>query len=197
MIVAAAPLSAALAQEETIEESLSRLATNPTIDEVQSEALRNASLEPRTSRTLVARVRAAGVLPRVEASLSKGLSRDEDLDREFQEMDELSFATDQDLDVRVSVRLDLDRLIYDPEEIRARREVAYQSQRRRELLLAVTRMYYELLLLRAQQQLPPSPEDDPEARIEHAVRIAELRALLDGLTGGLLSRSQDESGFAP
>lgn len=176
------------AQEATIEVFLERLATNPTIEQVQRSALKQATLEPRRARRLVSRVRCAGVLPRVEASVSRGLSRDEDLDRGFQEMDELSLATDQDLDFRLSVRWDLDRLVYDPEELRAHREVASSAQRRRELLLSVTRMYYELLLLRAQQEMAPTTES--EGNLERSLRIIEIRAVLDGLTGGLFTRDR-------
>jgi len=182
----------AWAQDEPLGVVLSRLAADPSIEEAQRAALRNATLEPRRARRLLSRVRCAGVLPRVEASLSRGLSRDEDLDRAYQEMDELSLATDEDLDFRLTVRWDLDRLIYDPEELRAYREVASQAQRRRELLLAVTRMYYELLLLRFQQETQPAA--DSASRVERELRIDELRALLDGLTGGLFTRGQGGEG---
>jgi hypothetical protein len=190
LVIALAPPSAALAQTsapvETLDRTLAALAADPTIQEVQEEALRLAALEPRRTRRLLTRVRWAGLLPEVEASLSRGLARDEDLDRAYQDLDELSLATDEDLDFGLSVTWDLDRLIYDPEELRAHREVATQAQRRRELLMAVTRLYYELLLLRAEERA--GGEADAGARLEGLVRMAELRALLDGLTGGLYSR---------
>ncbi len=181
----------ALGQERRIEQVLDELARDPTIEEVQRAALRQAELEPEQIRSLLSRVRWAGILPRVNATLSRGYARDEDLDREYQEMDELSLATDEDLEFRVSLRWDLDRLIFDPQELRARREAAYQVRRRRELLLAVTRMYYELLLLRAQEVCGEAPPGDEVAR---TLRIAELTALLDGLTGGLFSRSSGDRG---
>lgn len=178
---------AALAEQERLGQLLQRLARGPTVEEVQREALRAAALDPSETRRLVARVRWAGVLPRVEATVDRGLSRDEDLDRTFQEMDELSLATDQDLDFRVVARWDLDRLIYDSDELRARREILYRGQRRRELLLTVTRLYYELLLLRAQREVAGDEASD-EDQLEREVRIAELTSMLDGLTGGLISR---------
>jgi hypothetical protein len=180
----------AIGEERSVERILSELAREPTIEEVQQAALKQAALEPQRVASLLRRVRWAGVLPRVEASLRRGYARDEDLDREFEEMDDLSLATDQDLEFRVSVRWDLDRLIFDPEELRARREALYQTQRRRELLLAVTRMYYELLLLRAQDACGGENEGDELSR---TLRMAELRALLDGLTGGLMSRHEGSS----
>ena len=179
----------AQSQGDTLGEVLARLATDPTIEEVQQAALRRAMLEPRRVRTALARVRSAGILPRVEASLDRGLSRDEDLDRSYEEMDDLNLATDQDLDFRVSLKWDLDRLVYDPQELRVRRDIATLAQRRRELLLAVTRMYYELLELRASELLRRRVPQQSDEALERAIRIAELRALLDGLTGGLFSDS--------
>jgi hypothetical protein len=178
--------SRAEAQERTVADVLAELAADPTIEEVQEAALRQSALEPEKTRSLLRRVRWAGVLPRVEASLSRGYGRDEDLDREYEEMDDLSLATDQDLELRVAVQWDLDRLIFDPEELRAHRETAYLTQRRRELLLSVTGVYYELVRLRAEAlRGGPATAEDTLAR---ALRTAELEALLDGLTGGLVSR---------
>jgi len=176
------------AEGRTVGDVLAELATDPTIDEVQRAALRQAALEPRRVHSLLGRLRWAAALPRVEVSLSRGFERDEDIDRAYQELDELSLATDEDLDLRCTVRWDLDRLVYDPEELRASRQAADLSRRRRELLIAVTRLYYELLLLRAEQRSGGAV--DPSDEIGRALRMAELRATLDGLTGGLLSRAR-------
>ncbi len=176
----------AVGEERSLEQVLSELAVDPTVEEVQRAALAEASLEPRRMRSLLSRVRWAGLLPRVDASLSRGYARDEDIDRSFQELDELELATDQDLEFRVSLRWDLDRLVFDPEELRARREATFQTQRRRELLLVVTGLYFELLLLRAQEQCLASRAGEED--LAQALRRAEIEASLDGLTGGLLSR---------
>lgn len=178
----------ALAQEqnESMELLIRRLGANPTIGEVQRAAIEEAELESRRDRRVLRRLRAAAVLPRVEASLTRGASRDEDLDRAYEEMDELSLATDEDLQLRVVLRWDLERLIYDPEELRARREASYRVQRREELVTTVTRYYYELLALRVQQELDLRVGGGAD-NLERRMRIAELRAMIDGLTGRRLS----------
>ena len=180
----------ALGEEENLDQILAELTVNPTIEEVQRAALEEAALEPQRIRSLLTRIRWAGLLPRVEASLSRGYARDEDIDRNYQEWDELELATDQDLEFRVSLRWDLDRLVFDPEELRARREAAYQTQRRRELLLVVTRLYFELLMLRASERCDGASEEGVD--LGRTLRMAEIEALLDGLTGGLLSREAEE-----
>lgn len=177
--------SAAGERARTLGDLLAELTVDPTVEEVQRAALEQAALEPARMRSLLARLRWAAALPTVEVSVARGLERDEDLDRQYQEWDELSVTTDDDVDLRCAVRWDLDRLVYDPEELRAARGAADLSRRRRELLLAVTRLYYELVLLRAQEQL--GAEEPAEARLERALRMAEVRALLDGMTGGLMS----------
>ncbi len=172
----------------TLEQVIAELTAEPTVEEVQRAALEQAALEPGRTMSMLTRLRWAGVLPRVEVSLARGLERDEDLDRRYQDWDRISIATDDDLDLRCTVRWDLDRLVYDPEELRGARQAADLSRRRRELLLAVTRLYYELVLLRAQERL--GGEEPAEARLERALRLAELTALLDGMTGGLVSSSR-------
>jgi hypothetical protein len=176
----------AAAEPRTVAGVLDRLAANPTIDEVQRAALRQAAAEPRRIRSLLARLRWAAALPRVEVTVGRGLERDSDLQRQFEEMDELSVQTDDDLDIRCTARWDLDRLVFDPEEVQAARQAADQARRRRELLLSVTRMYYELLALRAEERLGPAVE--PREALARALRIMELRSVLDGLTGGLMTR---------
>jgi hypothetical protein len=173
------------AQEEALDSLAKTLSARPTIAEVQRAAIAEAELEARRDRRLIRRIRAASILPRVDATLSRGNSLDEYLDREHGELDELRITTDQDLQLRVVLHWDLAQLVYDSEELRARREANYREQRRQEIITNVTRLYFELRTLRIRRELDRRL-DDASFDVEREMRIAELHALLDGLTGGRL-----------
>jgi hypothetical protein len=177
------PAREALAQEPTTAEVLSRLTQAPTVEEVQRAALRQARLQPGRLEALLRRVRWAALLPRVEAQVGRGRSRDEGLNRVFEQPDKIRWSADNKVELRVSLRWELSRLLYDAEELRLLRDTWHQGEQRRELLLAVTRLYYEWVLLRAQLLL--TNHDN----LEHWSRIAELQGYLDGLTGGLFGEA--------
>ncbi|MDP1852882.1 MAG: hypothetical protein Q8L26_01545 [Candidatus Omnitrophota bacterium] len=62
---------------------------------------------------------------------------------------------------------------------------------RDDILNEVTRLYYERRRLQAEIFL--SPPDEPRIKIEKELRLQELTASIDGLTGGYLS---GQLGFA-
>jgi len=181
----------ARAEPRTLEDVLTSLAREPTVEQVQHRALEYAHLEPSRATSFLKRSRWSGMLPRVELAVERGLERDEDLDRAYEEMDELSVGTDDDIELRAVVRWDLDRLIFDPEELRASRQALDHARNRRELLRTVTRLYFELLEIRAIAAIG-IVESDMALRVERAVRASEIRSLLDGLTGGVFGALREE-----
>src|SRR5262249_20567490 len=80
----------------------------------------------------------------------------------------------------------LDRLVFDPEEVRVSREAQRVASWREQLLTEVAQLYFARRRLQVDEALDPNAR--PEVALDRALAIDELTAILDGLTGGALSR---------
>ena len=81
-------------------------------------------------------------------------------------------------------RWDLDRLVFNPDELRVAAEAIDVVELRQTVIDQVTRLYFER---RRQQVLLLRAAGDLENRLGLELRIEELTASLDGLTGGWFS----------
>jgi len=153
-------------------------ATTPPIEELQDAALRRSTVDPRTTRRWLRRARAAAALPSVRGELD--LRRDQawQLDQEAGDADELSQDSGAGQIIRVRVAWQLDRLIFDPNELRAARAVVDMAMAREQVLLRVTQLYFE----RLQLLIELSAADSANALQKH-LRVREIEALLYGLCG--------------
>ena len=153
-------------------------ATTPPIEELQDAALRRSTVDPRTTRRWLRRARAAAALPTVRGELD--LRRDQawQLDQEAGDADELSQDSGAGQVIRVRVAWQLDRLIFDPNELRAARAAVDMAMAREQVLLRVTQLYFERL-----QLLIEMSTSDPAKALQQQLRIREIEALLYGLCG--------------
>ncbi len=153
-------------------------ATTPPIEELQDAALRRSTVDPRTTRRWLRRARAAAALPSLRGELD--LRRDEawQLDQEAGDADELSQDSGAGQVIRVRVAWQLDRLIFDPNELRAARAAVDMAMAREQVLLRVTQLYFERL-----QLLIELSAADPTKALQMQLRIREIEALLYGLCG--------------
>lgn len=154
-------------------------ATTPTIEELQEAALRRAAVDPRASRRWLARARAAAALPSVRGELD--LRRDQawQLDQEAGVADELSQDNGAGQVIRVRVAWELDRLIFDPNELRAARAAVDMAMAREQLLLRLTQLYFERIQLLAELAGDAPPAD----ALSLEIRVREIEAVLYGLSG--------------
>lgn len=153
-------------------------ATTPTIEELQEAALRRATVDPRTTRRWLARARAAAALPTVRGEIDVRRDQAWQLDQAAGTADELSQDAGAGQIYRVRVAWELDRLIFDPNELRAARAMVDMALAREQILVRVTQLYFERLQLLAELQESPGEGD-----LARRLRIRELEALLHGLTG--------------
>ncbi|MEZ4381444.1 MAG: hypothetical protein R3A79_08840 [Nannocystaceae bacterium] len=154
-------------------------ATTPTIEELQEAALRRAAVDPRASRRWLSRARAAAALPSVRGELD--LRRDQawQLDQEAGVADELSQDNGAGQVIRVRVAWELDRLIFDPNELRAARAAVDMAMAREQLLLRLTQLYFERIELLALLADESSAAD----ALSQTIRVREIEAILYGLSG--------------
>ncbi|MEZ4426226.1 MAG: hypothetical protein R3A51_00890 [Nannocystaceae bacterium] len=172
------PVQAPAAAEPAKVHALPR---RPTIAEVQDAALaRLVPFSRRQSRRWIRRSRAAAVLPSLRAEFDVDSDQGWKLDQEAGAADELS----QDLGAGRSLRLqatwELDRLIFNADELRAARAAVDLERERERVLLEVTRLYFERLQLLLETEAAPA--SDP-ASLARALRLAEVEALLTAMTG--------------
>ena len=166
--------------------ALAELPNKPGIAEVQAAALRRATLSPRTAQRWLRRARAAAILPTVTGEYGLRTDQGWQLDQAAGDGDELSQDLGAGRAIQVRASWDLDRLIFNADELRAARAALDLSDVRERLLVRVTQLYFERqqLLL----EIATLPARDGHEAIGRHMRLAEVEAVLVGLTGLALPR---------
>lgn len=164
-----------------LEQAIAALPARPTIAEVHDAALRRLAVSPRAARRWIARARAAAILPAVQGEYDRSIDRDVQLDQAAGTADALTQDLGAGTGARVRASWDLGRLIFNPDELRAARAALDAAAERERVLVAVTQLYFERQQLLLEIALLPA-RDGQEA-IGRRVRVAEIEAVLAGLTG--------------
>lgn len=181
LLLAPAAAPTPVPEPEALARALERLPTRPTIAEVQQAALRRLAVSPRSARRLLTRARAAAVLPTVQGEYDQSIDRDYQLDQAAGTADALKSDLGAGRGARVRATWDLGRLIFNPDELRAARAILDATAERERVLVGVTQLYFERQQLLLEIALLPA-RDGQEA-IGRRVRVAEIEAVLTGLTG--------------
>jgi hypothetical protein len=181
LLVAPAAPPTPVPDPAALEQALKALPARPTIAEVQEAALKRLALRPQQARRLVARARAAAALPTVLGEYDQTIDRDYQLDQEAGTADALKQDLGAGRGAKVRATWDLGRLIFNPDELRAARAALDAAAERERVLVAVTQLYFERQQLLLEIALLPA-RDGREA-IARRVRVAEIEAVLVGLTG--------------
>jgi hypothetical protein len=168
------------ADPPSLEELLEVLEDEPAPTQVQGWAVAEARADPEAAARLVTDARARGALPlvRVRGRFDQG---------EGTRWDHLNLQDHRDEDSGLVVDLwlewDLGDLASGPDVLRAVRESRELVELRQAIVAHVTITYFDRKRLRAEELL--APEDEPVLRaLERRLRLQELDATLDGLTGG-------------
>lgn len=161
--------------------ALAELPTRPSVAEVQAAALKRATLSPRTAQRWLRRARAAAALPTVQAELGLRSDQGWQLDQAAGDGDELSHDLGAGKLVQVRATWELDRLVFNVDELRAARAALDLADTRERLLVRVTQLYFERAQLLL--EIASLPARDGREAIGRHVRLAEVEAVLTGLTG--------------
>jgi len=171
----------------SIERALARLADEPSLRELERAALRLADADAEGANGWMGTANWSAVLPVVKLVAEHDLERDESLDRYQDEPDRWGADTDRDLGFQVSAQWNLPELVFNPDEVRIYGALANRATRREALLTTLVGYYFERRRLQLAELLQPAP--DLVAALERRMRIDELTAVIDALTGGLLTRT--------
>ena len=143
-----------------------------------------AAAEPERARSLMARAGRSAWLPELRLRVEKRVGRSESLDyKPTASSDALGLDTDNAVRYEVRATWDLPRLVFNPEEIGAASQALRINETRREIESQVNRLYYE----RRRLLVAPAAAGADDATTWQ-IRIEELEADLDSLSGGAFAR---------
>jgi hypothetical protein len=138
------------------------------------------------ARSWQRRVRLSPILPSIKFSVGYDLEHDESLDRTQVDPDKWGADTDRDLELQATAEWDFSKLVYHPEELKVQTALARRADRREELLTMLIGYWFERRQI--QILLAVRPPRNLETRIQQTLRLEELTACIDALTGGRLTR---------
>jgi hypothetical protein len=163
---------------------------DPPVAVLRAAATALALAEPERARAMVSRARWAALLPELRVRLDRRLSRTESLDLQRAAADPLAtpVGVDSINDMRYEWRAtwDLGRIVFNPDEVGASSHALRMAEVRREIETVVIRLYFERRRLKAEALASDSSDGAPG--LGAGIRIQELEAELDALTGGAFSR---------
>jgi hypothetical protein len=190
-------------RERRIDPTLLRAlaAADPPVDALRAAASALALTEPDRAHSLVVRARLAGWLPEVRARVDRHFGRAESVDLGSSTAPLAPVGIDSDNDVRYELRAtwDLSRLVFNPDEIGAQFQALRTADARREIESLVIRLYFDRRRLKAElSAVDATATGMPLSGVRLELRVAEIEAELDALTGGAftrLARRHDGAGF--
>jgi hypothetical protein len=162
----------------------------PPLAELRAAATELVLAQPERARSLLMRARLAGWLPELRVRVDRRFGRDESLNYGRAPLDTpvapVDLGTRDDIRYELRATWDLARMVFNPDELNAQAEALRMSDTRREVETLVVRLVFERRRLKTEAATSDSPDINPHLRRE--LRIQELEAELDALTGGAFSR---------
>jgi len=159
----------------------------PKIEEVQREAIKYAEVEPEKIINWRKQAAKKAILPKV----SMGLARDNtglwhwESGSSTKEYDDILRRGRDSLDWDVTLSWDLGELIWNSDQTSIDTRSRLMVQLRDDLLDEVNKLYFERIRVKA--ELDSLQIEDRKKRFEKELRVKELTASLDALTGGYFS----------
>ncbi len=165
---------------------LSNFVHEPTIAQVQDAAIRYAEVHPDKIKHWRRQAVLQALLPSVDFGLDRDASQNVQIDEGSFPNFQVLETNDRDTGFDVSVNWDLGELIWNDDQTSIDTRSKLMVQLRDDIVDEVTRAYFERR--RIQVRLITSPPGDQDKLLEHELRLQELTALIDGLTGGYFSQ---------
>lgn len=172
----------------TPQEMIARYRYEPTIEQVHRWAVHHAEVEPEKIERWRKQAKMKAYLPDLSISAGKDRGSSVDIDRGgTNDPDRYIIGPeDRSFNVDVSVSWDLGDLIWNDDQTSIDVRSRLMVQLRDDILDEVTRLYFERRRLQMEQEL--SPPKDVRLQVAQELRLQELTAQIDGLTGGEFSK---------
>lgn len=176
--------------DRRIDAALASFSDEPSLPDLATAALGLADADTESASHWMAAPNLAAILPKIRFVGDYDEGRDEALDRYQDEPDRWGADTDRGLGFQLSAEWQLGELVFNSDEVRVWDALADRAERREALLRLLVSQYYERR--RLQVRLLLAPPAGLVERAEARLRIDELTAGIDALTGGLLSRTLEK-----
>lgn len=151
----------------------------PTIAEVQNAAIKYAEvIDPKRIENLRRGARLKALMPDVDLDYDKTITS-------YTNSSASSFYIGPQ-DWSLGLSWDLGDLVWSDQQRLIDSQVRLMVELRDDILTEVTRLYFERRRLQA--ELLTSPPQEPKAKLEKELRLEELTASIDALTGGYFSK---------
>ncbi len=181
--------------DDVVKKVMQRFAAEPTAREVQTQAIDYLQVHPDVVASWRMRARTNALAPKLQTTGYGTLN--DDVRTVEKPGDPTIESKDKDRGGRLTVGLtwELDRLIFEPQEMAVARESVRTANLRDRVLDEVTRRYFERRRLQVDVEL--SPPRDLADRVKKELRLQELTADIDAATGGWFSQKLTDAGRAP
>ena len=165
---------------EALQTLLDRYAHEPSPAQLVAAALRAQQHDPEHFSGMISRARLRGLLPHLDLGARRG--QGSDLRWTLTQDLTAHRTTEDDVTLFATLRFDLDRLAFAPEEVSIAREARFARHAHHELVRAVVHVYFLRKRLMLERDLLGS------SSIAQQLRIEEAEALLDDFTAGAFQR---------
>lgn len=179
------------ARADQVDQVLDRFKNEPTVREVQEAAMKYAAVNPERLQAQFGAAKTSKLLPRTRVRVDRSFDDDRDININVDGERSVGIDTDDDTDISVQAEWRLDELLMGSDKIRIIRENSRLVELRDDLLDEVTKLYFDRRRLQVRLLLRPS--SDTQKRVEDELRLQELTAQIDALTGGFLTAKSRES----
>ena len=180
---------------DVVKKVLQRYAAEPSVRDVQREAIEYMRVHPEAVDSWRLRARTNALAPRLTTTGQGTLNDDRRTVEKPGDPTIVSLDTDQSGRLTVAAVWELDRLIFEPAEMAVARESVRIANLRDRVLDEVTRRYFERRRLQVDLEL--SPPKDLADRVKKELRLQELTADIDAVTGGWFSEKLKDTGLNP
>lgn len=190
------PLTAPAASLLPVSPVTAALSSEPTIAQIQQAAIHYAEVSPDKIKSWRESAARKAWLPTVSFDTDIGEDQNVDIDRGgTNDPDKFIIGPKEStFDWSVGVSWDLGDLIWNDDQTSIDVRSRLMVELRNDILNDVTHLYFERR--RAQLELAGLPSDVPRLKIEKELKVQELTAQIDALTGGYLSRHLSGAGHA-
>ncbi|MBI1992250.1 MAG: hypothetical protein HYS71_03295 [Candidatus Omnitrophica bacterium] len=166
-------------------ELLANFTYEPTMADVREAAIRYAEVHPDKIRWWRRQAALRAFFPAVEIGVDHDRTRRASIDEGTFPRFQIIETDNRDAGLNLSVKWELGDLLWNDDQTSIDVRSKLMVQLRNDIVDEVTRIYFERR--RLQVALLTDPPSDQQAVLEKELRIQELTALIDGLTGGYFS----------